>query len=95
MPGDAGGGRIHRTRNLTSKTMKEEPEFKVRPMKKWELAQMYMPGLSRDSASRTLRNWIKRDTELLRELRATNYNQRSKQLTAIQVELITQFIGLP
>jgi hypothetical protein len=75
--------------------MKEEPEFKIRPMKKWELAQMYKPNISRKSAVHTLKDWINNNPELVRELRATNYNHRSKELTAVQVELITFYLGKP
>jgi transposase len=81
--------------NQKSNTMKEEPEFKIRPMKKWELAQMYKPDVSRKSAVHTLKDWIKNNPELGRELRATNYNHRSKELTAVQVELITFYLGKP
>jgi hypothetical protein len=81
--------------NQKSNTMKEEPEFKVRPMKKWELAQMYRPGIQRKSAVDGLTNWINGCPDLLRELRATNYNPRSKVLTAVQVELITFYLGKP
>jgi hypothetical protein len=75
--------------------MEEEQEFKIRPMKKWELAQMYRPGIKVDSAVDGLNRWIKGDPELQRELRSTGYNPRCKYLTAVQVELITEYLGRP
>jgi hypothetical protein len=75
--------------------MEEEQNFKVRPMKKWELAQMYKPEIQRKSAVDGLTDWINGCPDLLRELRATNYNPRSKVLTAVQVELITFYLGKP
>jgi hypothetical protein len=73
----------------------ENEEFKVRPMKKWELAQMYKPNITRVAAVHSLRRWINDCPELRRELNAADYNPRSKDLTSIQVELIVQYLGRP
>jgi hypothetical protein len=74
--------------------MKNE-DFKIRPMKKWELAQMYKPNISRVGAVHSLRRWIGDSPELQRELNAADYNPRSKDLTALQVELIVRYLGVP
>jgi hypothetical protein len=75
--------------------MKEEKQFKPRAMYKWQLAQQYHPTLDRDSAVTALRRWMARNDELMRELRATGYNHRCKELTALQVQLIVEYLGEP
>jgi hypothetical protein len=75
-------------------TMKNE-DFKIRPMKKWELAQMYKPNVLRASAVRSLRRWITDCPGLERELDTTDYSPKNREFTAAQVEIIVQFLGRP
>ena len=61
-----------------------------------ELAQLYRPHLSPRSAARTLRNWIRRNPELLASLAATSFNPDTvRTLTPLQVSIIISYLGEP
>ena len=61
-----------------------------------ELAMLYRPRSSQRSATRTLRNWIKKNKELSAELKKMKYDERrTRLLTPNQVCTIVQFLGEP
>ena len=43
--------------------------------------------------TKTLRNWINGNSELMKELTKTGYNKFTKVLTVHQVKLITHYLG--
>ena len=71
-------------------------EFQIRSYSLTELAQLYRPHLSPRSAARTLRNWIRRNPELLASLAATSFNPDTvRTLTPLQVSIIISYLGEP
>ena len=60
--------------------------FQVRPYAKQELARLYLPGTSAESATKTLNRWIQRCTLLQMELQQMNYNPRRHTLLKNEVE---------
>ena len=71
-------------------------EFQIRSYSLTELAQLYRPHLSPRSAARTLRNWIRRNPELMESLAATSFNPDTiRTLTPLQVGLIVSYLGEP
>ena len=68
--------------------------FQIRSYSLTELAQLYRPHLSARSAARTLRNWIRRNPELMESLAATSFNPDTiRTLTPLQVGLIVSYLG--
>lgn len=70
-------------------------EFKVRAMGFSELAQMYNPKVTPESASNTLSHWIKTHPVLLDELKMKGYKKWAKRLTPAQVRTIIYRLGAP
>ena len=70
--------------------------FQLRSYSLTELDQLYRPHLSPRSAARTLRNWIRRNPELLASLAATSFNPDTvRTLTPLQVSIIISYLGEP
>ena len=70
--------------------------FQLRSYSLTELAQLNRPHLSPRSAARTLRNWIRRNPELLASLAATSFNPDTvRTLTPLQVSIIISYLGEP
>lgn len=73
-----------------------EPTFRIRPYSKRELARLYFPDtLLDESAVANLRNLIKRNAELIDELKKAHYRPHNKMFTPRQVRIITDFLGEP
>lgn len=64
-------------------------------MTKTELAQMYMPDVSPETARRQLNRWIRKNKELQRELTAAGWDIKNLILTPIQVRIIEKYVGEP
>lgn len=62
---------------------------------KSELAGLYFPDLSADSAVRKLMRWIKRCTDLMDELLKLDYRPASHTFSAREVRLIVYYLGEP
>ena len=62
---------------------------------KKELALLYFPNSSPATARRHLIRWIMRNSKLMEELYAANYNLYDQYLTKEQVEIIFRHIGPP
>jgi hypothetical protein len=73
----------------------EEKPFPVRAYTKSELAGMYNPGLSSESARRILRQWMKLNRSLMSELKSHGYSDRIHFLTPAQVSVIVRHLGEP
>jgi hypothetical protein len=69
--------------------------FTPRPYPKSELAMLYMPGISPQSATRTLNRWIAKCTMLQAELAQLKYNPRRHTLLKREVEAIVKHLGEP
>lgn len=75
-------------------TMEEEP-FQLRMYRKQELAMRYFPDLSKDSAGRNLRRWIKRCSELYSQLLDMGYDKHRQYYLKREVKLIVEYLGEP
>ena len=71
---------------------KKENYFIIRTYGFGELAQMYLPNITRNSASRTFRKWIHNCSILETKLK---FKKCSKVLTPHQVKLILTYFDLP
>jgi len=60
-----------------------------------EIASVYFPELSPQSASRRLSYWIDRDEELFTQLKRTGYLKRQRFFTPRQIELLFEHLGKP
>ena len=69
--------------------------FHLRIYRKQELAMMYFPDVSKESATRNLRRWVARCTELSKELEKSGFDKNRKFYLRHEVELIIKFLGLP
>jgi hypothetical protein len=73
----------------------QEEKFKVRAFGYGELAQIYFPQITKQSATVQFRRWIRINEELQKELKASGFKRFQKLLTPKQVEIIIKFIGEP
>lgn len=70
-------------------------EFRIRAYGRTELAQLYAPGLTPQSAYRRLRQWIDYCPGLNERLNAMSTNTKSRIWTAPQVAQIIEALGEP
>lgn len=68
--------------------------FVIRSYGLQELAQLYFPGNTPQSASAQLKKWMKND-QLLTKLIEAGYRSGQKLLTPRQVEIIVTHLGEP
>lgn len=71
------------------------PLFRPIVMRKGELALLYFPTITLESATNRLMRWIYGCPSLLQELEATGYHRSQKLLTSRQVALIVAHLGVP
>jgi len=62
---------------------------------KGEIAALYMPDSSVETARAYLSSWIKHNANLSDELKATGYTPRAKLLTPKQIRIIFHYLGEP
>jgi hypothetical protein len=67
----------------------------IRVYGKGELARMYFPRISEESAVKRLMRWIHKSEELKRELKQYDYKERERTFTGRQVEAIFYHLGEP
>jgi len=72
-----------------------EDKFKIKSYGYGELAQMYFPQITKQSATIQFRRWLRINDELQKELNASGFKRFQKLLTPKQVEIIIKFIGEP
>ena len=72
-----------------------EKEFIIQSYGYGELALLYFPKSSKNSASVQFRRWIKLNTNLKNELLSTGYKAGQKILTPKQVGILVSFLGIP
>lgn len=69
-------------------------DFKIRAYGLQELAMLYFPQNTPQSASNQLKKWMNKDL-LLQKLHAAGYESGQKILTPRQVGLIAEHVGKP
>ena len=69
--------------------------FKIRDYPFGDLAQMYYPGHSYDSALRLFRREMHDTRGMWEAMVAQGYKENTKTLTRAQVRTIVQFLGEP
>ncbi|MBQ9177097.1 MAG: DUF4248 domain-containing protein [Bacteroidaceae bacterium] len=67
----------------------------IRPYYKGELATLYAPNLTQQSATNRLNHGLRTNRELWGALQRSDYNTRQKLFTSYQVRLIVEFLGEP
>lgn len=60
-----------------------------------ELAVLYFPNITPESASKRLKQWIADSSELLESLAATNYHFSQRIVSPRQMKLIAEAFGEP
>ena len=71
------------------------PMFEIRPYNKAELALLYNPHATQESALKTLYRWINACPLLVEELRSLRYNPRRHTFLRSEVEAIVKHLGEP
>ena len=69
--------------------------FEIRPYNKAELAMLYSPHASQESAVKTLYRWMNGCPMLKEELHALRYNTRRHTFLKPEVEAIVKHLGEP
>lgn len=69
--------------------------FQIRSYGKAELALLYQPSSTPDSAVKTLNRWINRCPLLKEELHKLHYNARRHTFLRPEVEAIVRHLGEP
>ena len=72
----------------------EKSNFVVHAYGLKELAIMYFPNNTPQSAANMLKKWMNKK-ELMNKLEKSGYNQGQKILTPVQVAIIVEHIGEP
>ena len=69
--------------------------FQTRPYGKAELALLYQPCSSPETAQKTLYRWIKGCPLLMQELEGMNYQPKRRTFLKPEVEAIVRHLGEP
>ena len=69
-------------------------KLKVRAYGLKELAVLYFPNNTSQSASNQLKRWMK-SAKLMKKLKNADYNNGQKLLTPLQVQIIVEHLGEP
>ena len=72
-----------------------EPRFPVRSYGKGELASLYLPNITQQSAVERFNEWIDAAPGLKERLLATGMNPRARYYTPAQVRLIVEVLQEP
>lgn len=72
-----------------------EENFKIRTYPFGELAQLYFPNITKQSASKQLKKWIDLNKYLGEHLFINGAKQRLRILTPAQVKMIVEQLGEP
>ena len=70
-------------------------EFEIRQYGRTELAQLYSPDITPESAWKKLKQWIDHYPGLTEQLRTAGYQPRQRIFTPAQVAMIVGAIGEP
>lgn len=83
------------TNNKITSEQKEEKTFQYRSYGKGELASLYLPNITQQSAVERFNEWIDAAPGLKERLLATGMNPRSRRYTPAQVRLIVEVLEEP
>ena len=73
-----------------------EPNFRIRPYSKRELAKLYFPDTNNEeSAIANLRNLMKHNPDLNKKKKGAYYKTYNKTFTPRQIGIIVQYLGEP
>lgn len=72
-----------------------EEIFKIKSYGWKELAILYSPNVTPNSATRRLTLWVVKNKQLYEALAGTGWTQNNRLLTPEQVRIIVGFIGEP
>ena len=72
-----------------------EKQFIIRTYNLCELAQLYFPDRTKESASKMFRTWIYSSNSLMNELSSLNWKKRSRNLTPKQVNVLVDHFDPP
>ncbi len=70
-------------------------KIEIRPYGKSELALLYQPQSTPETAVKTLKRWINGCPMLLDELRSLRYQPRRHTFLSMEVEAIVKHLGEP
>lgn len=70
-------------------------DFKIRTYGWQELAILYAPDLTPESAGKRLSSWIRFNPKLTHELQESGLKKGQRVLTPLQVRIIIQYLGEP
>lgn len=69
--------------------------FQIRVYRKNELAMMYFPTATKDTAIRSFRRWLVRNQQLMSDLISIGYDKNRQHLLKPEVALIVKYLGEP
>ena len=69
--------------------------FQIRPYGKAELALLYQPCSTPETAQKTLYRWMKGCPLLMQELHSMHYNPKRRTFLKPEVEAIIKYLGEP
>ncbi len=81
-------------KNSLESEMDERP-FLIHMYRKQELAMLYFPGVSKETAARNLRRWIEHCNQLYESLLNQGYDKNRKFFLRQEVKLIVDYLGEP
>ncbi len=70
-------------------------EFKIRAYGWQELAILYAPNLTPESAGKRLAMWVKQNPHLREALRQAGWRRGQRVLTPLQVQRVVEYLGEP
>ena len=70
-------------------------DFKIRTYGWQELAILYAPDLTPESAVKRLGLWVRHNQKLCNELIDTGWKRGNRVLTPLQVQVILHYLGEP
>ena len=80
--------------NTTERYVEEIP-FPIHIYRKQELAMLYFPDSTKEAASRNLRRWIEKCSQLHEALQNIGYDKNRKFFLRNEVKLIVIHLGEP
>lgn len=70
-------------------------EFKIRSYGWQELAILYAPNLTPESAGKRLAMWVKQHPHLTEALQQAGWRRGQRVLTPLQVQRVVEYLGEP
>lgn len=70
-------------------------EFKIRAYGWQELAILYAPNLTPESAGKRLTMWVKQNHDLSEALQQAGWRRGQRVLTPLQVQRVVEYLGEP